>query len=125
MLGRFAPRIARLGERIAAAKARYDQAEAEVAALPGAVGAALLGLVAGRPAWREPPGGQLPVSRAAGGQLAAARAQPAAKRPHVAGACALIQGERPRPASCWPARQRASARHEPSHADLAAAQPLG
>ncbi|WP_433937627.1 helicase HerA-like domain-containing protein [Sorangium cellulosum] len=46
--GRFAPRIARLGERIAAAKARYDQAEAEVAALPGAVGAALLGLVAGR-----------------------------------------------------------------------------
>ncbi|WP_437825278.1 helicase HerA-like domain-containing protein [Sorangium sp. So ce1153] len=48
VIGRFAPRIARLGERIAAAKARYDQAEAEVAALPGAVGAALLGLVAGR-----------------------------------------------------------------------------
>ncbi|WP_437283250.1 helicase HerA-like domain-containing protein [Sorangium sp. So ce375] len=48
VVGRFAPRIARLGERIAAAKARYDQAEAEVAALPGAVGAALLGLVAGR-----------------------------------------------------------------------------
>ncbi|WP_437787294.1 helicase HerA-like domain-containing protein [Sorangium sp. So ce1097] len=48
VIGRFAPRIARLGERIAAAKARYDQAEAEVASLPGAVGAALLGLVAGR-----------------------------------------------------------------------------
>ncbi|WP_437961567.1 helicase HerA-like domain-containing protein [Sorangium sp. So ce119] len=48
VIGRFAPRIARLGERIAAAKARYGQAEAEVAALPGAVGAALLGLVAGR-----------------------------------------------------------------------------
>ncbi|WP_437662992.1 helicase HerA-like domain-containing protein [Sorangium sp. So ce1182] len=48
VIGRFAPRIARLGERIAAAKARYDQAEAEVAALPGAVGAALLGLVTGR-----------------------------------------------------------------------------
>ncbi|WP_437933002.1 helicase HerA-like domain-containing protein [Sorangium sp. So ce341] len=48
VIGRFAPKIARLGERIAAAKARYDQAEAEVAALPGAVGAALLGLVAGR-----------------------------------------------------------------------------
>ncbi|WP_437719241.1 helicase HerA-like domain-containing protein [Sorangium sp. So ce448] len=48
VVGRFAPRIARLGERIAAAKARYGQAEAEVAALPGAVGAALLGLVAGR-----------------------------------------------------------------------------
>ncbi|WP_437963167.1 helicase HerA-like domain-containing protein [Sorangium sp. So ce260] len=48
VIGRFAPRIARLGERIAAAKARYDQAQAEVAALPGAVGAALLGLVAGR-----------------------------------------------------------------------------
>ncbi|WP_437594653.1 helicase HerA-like domain-containing protein [Sorangium sp. So ce1000] len=48
VVGRFAPKIARLGERIAAAKARYDQAEAEVAALPGAVGAALLGLVAGR-----------------------------------------------------------------------------
>ncbi|WP_437987702.1 helicase HerA-like domain-containing protein [Sorangium sp. So ce117] len=48
IVGRFAPKIARLGERIAAAKARYGQAEAEVAALPGAVGAALLGLVAGR-----------------------------------------------------------------------------
>ncbi|WP_437747800.1 helicase HerA-like domain-containing protein [Sorangium sp. So ce1504] len=48
VVGRFAPKIARLGERIAAAKARYGQAEAEVAALPGAVGAALLGLVAGR-----------------------------------------------------------------------------
>ncbi|WP_437539575.1 helicase HerA-like domain-containing protein [Sorangium sp. So ce726] len=48
VVGRFAPKIARLGERIAAAKARYDQAEADVAALPGAVGAALLGLVAGR-----------------------------------------------------------------------------
>ncbi|WP_049876322.1 ATP-binding protein [Sorangium cellulosum] len=48
VVGRFAPRIARLGERIAAAKARYGEAEAEVAALPGAVGAALLGLVAGR-----------------------------------------------------------------------------
>ncbi|AUX43948.1 hypothetical protein SOCE26_054040 [Sorangium cellulosum] len=46
--GRYAPRIARLRERIAAAKARYEQAEAEVAALPGAVGAAILGLVAGR-----------------------------------------------------------------------------
>ncbi|WP_438037145.1 helicase HerA-like domain-containing protein [Sorangium sp. So ce204] len=48
VVGRFAPRIARLGERIAVAKARYGEAEAEVAALPGAVGAALLGLVAGR-----------------------------------------------------------------------------
>ncbi|WP_437979104.1 helicase HerA-like domain-containing protein [Sorangium sp. So ce295] len=48
VVGRFAPKIARLGERIAAAKARYGQAEAEVAALPGAMGAALLGLVAGR-----------------------------------------------------------------------------
>ncbi|MGK3962285.1 helicase HerA-like domain-containing protein [Sorangium sp. So ce118] len=53
VIGRFAPRIARLGERIAAAKARYDQAEAEVAALPGAVGAALLGLVAGRDSARR------------------------------------------------------------------------